>query len=231
LSYDGSNNIVVYLANKAGNGFTNSIWLAANGGPYGIITKNPDKHQIVNDFNGDGKNDYMYYYGGTNESYKGWMVALSNGDSFNTPTRWISYDASPDIGVGMVKPDNLIHTGDMNGDGKSDIALMYMYDADNELIASEDQVIILPFQKKKAMVFLHQSYGLPVVPYYTTRTFFNDYNGDGKTDIMWRQIDWYVSLNKTPGPDQITKITSPTGAVTDITYKPSSSYTNGYLPL
>jgi YD repeat-containing protein len=122
----------------------------------------------VNDYNGDGMADIMYL---STTPYK-YMVMLSNGSGFEDGVNWHDYEA--------IYSFNYLWVSDYDGDGKQDI--MYLSTT--------------PF---KYMVMLSTGSGFsdPVNWHdYEALTSFNyfwinDYNGDGKQDIMyWSQYPY-----------------------------------------
>lgn len=93
-----------------------------------VITSNGEATSTFQaDFNGDGKADggVLYDYGqeadGTNHT--GLWTYLSNGNGFNAPVKVWDNVAS---GAGSWNWDrSKVTTGDFNGDGKSDIGVLY----------------------------------------------------------------------------------------------------------
>ena len=65
-----------------------------------------------------------------------------------------------------------------------------------------------------------------------SKSAFADVTGDGKADaIFWNgNNDLYVVPSDGPIPDLLSSISNGIGATTNLTYKPSSSYTNTLLP-
>ncbi len=99
-----------YVALSTGTGFApHKVWLPANAGPG--QSWNDSRWQHVADFNGDGKDDYMWDWA------DGWYVALSNGDGFDPATLWLAKNAAPS---GNTDNPGWQYWGDFNGDGKTD---------------------------------------------------------------------------------------------------------------
>ncbi len=116
---------------------------------------------LAGDFNGDGKTDLMLaYYDGANNWHN--SVALSNGASFNAPTDWLT-----NSGQGSV-----YHVGDFNGDGKSDLLLVYLDGSGNVHDA----------------VALSTGTGFSGATDWAmnpeTHFYIGDFNGDGKSDLL-----------------------------------------------
>ncbi|MGD9161371.1 MAG: toxin TcdB middle/N-terminal domain-containing protein, partial [Desulfobacteraceae bacterium] len=134
------------------------------------------------DFNGDGRTDLLYL---SSEPEK-YMVMLSNGTGFEDPVDWHDYNENLD------NFHSLFWVNDYNGNGKDDI--MY-YDSDTE----------------RFMVMLSNGYSFedPVcwiehdVTMSSWSSWINDFNGDGKADVMYRSSipspQYYVMLSTGTG--------------------------------
>lgn len=91
----------------------------------GVVKGNGGNRWDTGDFNGDGKDDIVcfYDYGDYGGAHSALLVFLSTGDGFLPFQKWheetISYPLS---GVG-----DRFTAGDFDGDGKSDVAVMYDY--------------------------------------------------------------------------------------------------------
>jgi hypothetical protein len=132
----------------------------------------PDDQRVKGDFNGDGRSDIgvLYDYGSARTAF---VVLLSTGSSFQAPQTW--YDS----GVGgwswsASKPV----AGDFNGDGKSDIAVLYDYGN------ARTGVVVLQsagssFQSPRTWY----DSGAGNWNWSASKPVVGDFNGDGRSDI------------------------------------------------
>ena len=116
-----------WVARSNGTGFDPPTrWLAPTIPGVGY-TYPPDDHaqQFVADFDGDGRSDYFW-------EHHGWWVALSEGDGFEAPKRWLQADTN---GVGASFPANAParqFVADFTGDGFAE----YLWEANDWHLAS-----------------------------------------------------------------------------------------------
>lgn len=102
----------LYVAVNNGAGFnTPTLWLAGSGP--GGTTANTNG-QYVADLNGDGRSDWMYFSSGN-----GWYVALSNGTTMATPTKWVTL-TGPNGEANTTWDPAYSFVTDLNMDGKQD---------------------------------------------------------------------------------------------------------------
>ena len=210
----------VALAN--GTGFdAPTLWLGNNGGPNGAQTYQPSAgYHFVGDFNGDGKNDYLY-------NYAGWHVALAIGSGFDAPTLWLGNNGGPN-GAQTFNPNNpLIYhlLGDFNGDGKSD--LLYNYGGWHVALANGsglDTPILWLGNNDGPNGGL--TYNSSAPPRYH---FVGDFNGDGKGDFLYNNGGWHMAQLYGMS-DLLASLSNGLGATTSIEYTPSTEYTNTQLP-
>ncbi|WP_197035031.1 FG-GAP-like repeat-containing protein, partial [Herbaspirillum sp. RV1423] len=131
------------------------------------------------DVNGDGKTDVLALYNNSNGSGDGARIVamLSNGDgTFGAPITTIS------ALTGYLAPYWQLTTGDVNGDGKTDVLALY-----NSSNGSGDGMRIAVMLSNG-----DGTYGAPITtisapteylaPYWKLTT--GDVNGDGKTDVF-----------------------------------------------
>ena len=152
----------------------------------------------VGDFNGDGKADLLWR--STNGSLIDWTMNGAQVTSAQNAT----------LGGTPVTPDaswNVAGLGDFNGDGKSDIlwrnnngALVDWTMNGSQITASQN-------------VTLGGSSVAPDTSWNVAG--FGDFNGDGKTDILWRNtngtlVDWTMNGSQIASSQDITLGGSPT---------------------
>ena len=145
-----------------------------------------DRHNRVGDFNGDGKDDFMWLPENGDGRF---VIAYANtaGDGFIMPNYFAP--ALPNTIDGKYNRHSngdRMRSGDFNGDGRQDYMWMPSNGDGRWLIAyADDTGFVLP------------SYATPQIPslfdgvykawHATGRHMTNsDFNGDGKTDYMWR---------------------------------------------
>jgi RHS repeat-associated protein len=131
---------------------------------------------MVQDLNADGKDDVLY----RSADATGLYAALSNGTSFQTPTRW-----SDDIFPSMLNPlqpqdYNALWLRDLNGDGLPD--LFY--------VSSVPSLAIFARLNSGTGFSAAQVWAdIPVdLPQTAKWVYPADYNGDGRTDFMY--VTW-----------------------------------------
>lgn len=136
----------------------------------GSIPTTDDSKFFVVDYNGDGKSDIMVIDSG--------VVKVYTLNDSNVLTLLVNQNNSG------IKIDKTILIGDFNGDGKSDFVIPQQNDVDSWNFYFSNS--------KDAFVVKNSSIG---VPYYTWKCDYtvkntevyhlaNDFNGDGKTDIL-----------------------------------------------
>lgn len=166
------------------------------------------------DFNGDGRSDFLYRVRGTLEL----RVLLSKGYT-SEETSWGTY-AYGDIENNAPK----VAYADFNGDGKAD----FMYRRLN---------------REKWLLKLSNGKGFEPEIEWGTRLkqvdpdnpgfAFADFNGDGKTDFLYRENhtnEWNVMESDETPFVLISRMENPMGGATAIEYLASSWYPNTTLP-
>jgi hypothetical protein len=107
-----------YVAISTGDGFEYpKLWLGNKQSSNGQTFHTNPGYQYTGDFNGDGKTDYMFLWGG-------WHVAISMGDGFEGPKLWLGDKQSSGVPTYNNNP-GYQYIGDFNGDGKLDYLFNY----------------------------------------------------------------------------------------------------------
>jgi len=214
----------VYVALSVGTGTQGfSRWSTNFVGPtwFGNGTATPTVatpfHAV--DMNGDGMADVAGF------ATDGVWVALSTGTSFATATKWTTEFASTAAAGWNDESKYPRAFADMNGDGLPDI---------------------VGFSKTGVMVALSTGTGFAPATKWTTSFGFDaangswtsegvkprrlaDMNGDGRIDIVGFDADGIVVALAEGGiPDHMTTITTGTGHVTEVIYKPLSKSDGAY---
>jgi hypothetical protein len=127
----------------------------------------PAQHQVFSgDFNGDGKTDSLFYYGGNGD----WWMGLSDG----TTLTWAN--AGNVVGFGnLLDGAHELFTGDFNGDGKTDAAFYSSGDGNWWLGASNGATLTW------SKISTTTSFGNLLDGKH--RVHVGDYDGDGKMDF------------------------------------------------
>ncbi|WP_425248196.1 FG-GAP-like repeat-containing protein [Desulfospira joergensenii] len=155
---------------------------------WGAVYQNPKI--IAGDYNGDGKTDILYIIERT-DGYYDWRLRLSNGSSFDN----INLDM-----WGAVYQNPKINTGDYNGDGKTDI----LY-----IIERTDGYYDWRLRLSNGSSFDNINLDMWGAVYQNPKINTGDYNGDGKTDILYiiertdGYYDWRLRLSNGSSFDNI----------------------------
>jgi hypothetical protein len=148
-----------------------SAWLIGSSGvlksvSYGVVSPSTGKVLIgSDDFNGDGRTDLLWYNTFTGELGI-WLV--NGGSVIKTGTL---PKLSPSDGWGPVA------IGDFNGDGKADVLWRNAYTAE-----------LVVYLINGVSVFKSASIGAKSQSEGWVPLTLSDFNGDGKVDVLWRNV-------------------------------------------
>lgn len=190
---------------------SNQVWRGPS--PTTPTPTTPITHQcLTGDMNGDGKTDV--WCKAPNSSYT-WHVALSTG------TNWDAGSQSTGLGgwpteLGVQLPD-ACRTGDVNGDGKTDMFCHPQIGGAWHVAISSGSGWGLT-SPSDALIwsgpYLHAA-GID------SSCDMGDLNGDGKTEVWCHVLNkYYVATSSSYGATVITGITNGFNAKTSIVYKP-----------
>jgi hypothetical protein len=210
--------LFVFLSN--GDGTFTIKFTTLSGDNLGLPSTDNRWSMMTGDFNGDGKTDVAMMGGTTGASQL--FVFTSNGDgTFTTAFTTLGCCV-----FGMPPTNNwYITTGDFNGDGKTDIAMLGGTPASQAsqlfmLLSNGDGTFAI-----SETTLSGDNFGTP-----STNGLWNvvtgDFNGDGKTDFLTLggvasgASQLFMFLATGPVPDLLSSITTGLGAATQITYQP-----------
>lgn len=131
--------------------------------------KQPAQHVVLSgDFDGNGKSDALFYYGGDGNFWMG----LSDG----TNITWHLAGNLSNLG-NLVDGKHAFYTGDFDGDGKSDVLVYGSADGSWRFGRSDGTNL--------NWSVLATTPGFGDLLDGTRRTFIGDFNGDGKSDVLF----------------------------------------------
>ncbi|HEY3352595.1 MAG TPA: FG-GAP-like repeat-containing protein, partial [Polyangia bacterium] len=224
--YDyGNSNAALFTFLSLGSSFSVQQWWLSGAGNFAWSACGG--RFTTGDFNGDGKTDLAcgYDYGGSNAAV---FVFLSLGTSFTVQQWWLSGAGN----FAWSACGDRFTAGDFNGDGRTDLVCGYDYGSSNAAV----------------FVFLSLGSSVSVQQWWLSgvgnfawsacggRFAAADFNGDGKTDLACgydygssnaAMFTWVASSG---APDLLGTVANGLGGTTTATYRPSSAWSNGYLP-
>lgn len=205
----GSGYVTVGLSNGNGFGTTTATYLGS-GGTTG------DRTFIMGDFNGDGKADALLYQFGSGNL----VSMLSTGDGLFTATT-ATYFAS-----GGTPSNRWFVTADVNADGRADAVL---YEPTSGIVNVALSTGSGAFAAAVGTYFAGG--GNPDDRWFT----MEDFNGDGKPDVVLYQPDTSTLAQATAAgafPDLLLSVTDAVAGTRSVTYKPLTDpgvYSRGSL--
>ncbi|MNR91269.1 hypothetical protein D3C71_198530 [compost metagenome] len=185
---DGKTDVLALYNSSQGDGMRIAVMLSKGDGTYGLPEysspalvgyQSPYWRLTKGDVNGDGKTDVIALYNSHQSGGDGMriVVMLSNGDgAYGLPQF-----SSPAL-VGYQSPYWQLTTGDVNGDGKTDVIALY-----NSHQSGGDGMRIAVMLSKGDGTYAPLIFNTPDIagyqaPYWQLRA--GDVNGDGKTDVI-----------------------------------------------
>ncbi|MCR9092973.1 MAG: VCBS repeat-containing protein [bacterium] len=178
------------VARSTGNGLEPPLpWLFGAASPTGRTYHADPSFQLIGDFDGNGRSDYLFKETGGGD----WYVALSSGNSFHTPTLWLGEVDAPGF---PTFNRGYQYVADFDGDGADDY-LWKREGVDEWYVArSRADVFDLPTR------WLAGSDSPTGQAYHEDPhnfQFLGDFDGDGRTDYLFKRPssnDWFVALSE-----------------------------------
>ncbi len=183
---DGSGNWQVCLS--TGTGFNCQNWA----GPAALT-----RRVVTGDFNGDGKTDIAMYP--LSDGPGNWTVCLSTGTGFNC-SQWAGYGATNGYLNGLTIGGIV---GDFNGDGRDDIALASAVTSKELLCQSVGNGFsggtCQSYPGSYNYMYYSQIASEGNIQAFQTNQMSGDFDGDGRTDVIYYSGSRSVSTVYPPG--------------------------------
>ncbi|MEV7419037.1 FG-GAP-like repeat-containing protein [Streptomyces sp. NPDC089919] len=127
---------------------------------------------VSGDFNGDGRDDLLAFYGYADGSEKMWTFTATAAGTFVPTASWSSATWGDWARTSLF-------AGDFNGDGRDDVGTWYDY-ADEH-----DAVIVFPSAANGSFSSSYEAWTSPAGNWYrpNVKLVTGDYNGDGRDDL------------------------------------------------
>jgi hypothetical protein len=158
--------VIVTLA-----GFAGQLVASAGLGGGVALTAGARRGQLSNDFNGDGRSDVVWREAGG--AFSNWLGRADGGLTSNDSAAFLA---------GVPVAWRVVGSGDFNGDGRSDILWRHDDGRLSNWLGRSDG----GFTNNDAIAFANVSVSWRVAA-------VDDFNGDGRADILWRNQDGRVS--------------------------------------
>jgi len=199
------------------------LWTSNGDGTFATSTLNSTLYAYapyLGDFNGDGKTDVL------------WCNADIHGWCYTNSVLWMSKGDGTFVPITIANPSQYVpYPADFNGDGKTDILWCNPYGGGCYGVANSTANPQLWVSNGDGTF----ATGLMNSTLYEYHSYLGDFNGDGRTDILWcnaysqgwcaaQAVLWSWN-GGTAATDLVSTTTTGLGATTSITYQPLTKST------